>query len=174
MKNKKLAALFLIIIVIDALVAFLWFYLYSQIGKEKDAVKKNIQDAAIFEINVQNLKTLERQIGETENEKRILDSAFVSREDIVPFIDFMEKLGLDVGVAVEFTSVKFDGGKNENPRLQFKMEGNFKNIFRYIVLLENLPSQAIIEGMDMNKKENDDIWKADIGVILAGYMPEKK
>jgi Tfp pilus assembly protein PilO len=174
MKNKKLFVLFLIIILADALVVALWFFLYSGISKEKRDINEIVQEMTLFETNTQNLRNLKRQTEETGDAPKMLDSAFVGKQDIVSLLDFTEKLGSNIGVAVEFTSVKFDDAKNEKPRLQLELEGNFEKIFRFIVLLENFPNQIMMENLNLKKKEDGGAWQAEAGVILAGYMPEKK
>ncbi|MFA4890627.1 MAG: hypothetical protein WC587_03305 [Candidatus Paceibacterota bacterium] len=173
MKNKKLIIFFTAIVLADVAAVFLWFYLYSKIEEWQTSIVKITNDLAFSEANAQNLKLLKNQTEETAGSKEIIDKVFLGKKDIVSFMEYLEKTGKDIGVSVDFSSVKLDDTGQEKPYFQFSLKGKFENVFRFIVLLENIPNQIVFDRMDISKNgENSPSageWEANVGMSLASY-----
>lgn len=173
MKTKKLIILFLIIILIDAAAAFLWFYLYSEIEKKQEDLVGIANALAFSGANAKNLKLLKNQMEEEIGSRAKLDEVFLTKKDVVPFIEYLEKTGKDIGVSVDFSSVKIDEIGKEKPRFQFSLKGKFENIYRFIVLLENVRYQLIFDNISISKDGDKGGWEANVGAMLVSYEIEK-
>jgi len=173
MKNKKLIIFFAAIILADTAAVFLWFYLYSSVEKQQADINEIAYSLAFSGANAKNLKLLKNQMDETMREREKLESAFLEKKDVVPFIEYLEKTGKDVGVPVDFSSVKIDETGKEKPHLQFSLKGKFENIFRFIVLLENVRYQIAFDNMGISKSGENGGWEANISAELASYKTEK-
>ena len=173
MKNKKLIIFFAAIILADAAAVLLWLHLYSEIEKQKASISEIAYNFAFSGANAKNFKLLKNQMDENIGNKKKLDEIFLEKKDVVPFIEYLEKTGKDIGAAVDFSSVKIDDAGKEKPRLQFALKGKFENIFRFIVLLENVRYQIVFDGININKSGENGGWEANVGVLLASYKTEK-
>jgi hypothetical protein len=173
MKNKKLITFFAVIILADAMAVFLWLYFYSKIDKQQADINEIVYNLVFSGVNAKNLKMLKSQIDETIGAKEKLDGIFLGKKDIVPFIEYLEKTGEEIGVLVDFSSVKIDDTGKEKPRLQFSLKGKFENIFRFIILLENIRYQIAFENIGLVKNKESGGWEANVGVILTSYKIEK-
>lgn len=173
MKDKKLIIFFAAIILADVAAVFLWFYLYSKIEERQAGIAEIINNITFSEVNAQNLKLLKSQMEEASGDKEKIDKVFLEKKDIVSFMEYLEKTGKDIGVLVDFNSVKLGDTGKEKPYFQFSLNGKFENVFRFLVLLENVPYQIIFNRIDMSKNEEKGVWGANAGISLASYEAGK-
>lgn len=173
MKDKKLIIFFTAIILADAAAVFLWFYLYSKIEERQADIVKIINNVTFSEVNAQNLKLLKSQMEEASGDKEKIDKVFLEKKDIVSFMEYLERIGEDISVSVDFNSVKLDDTDKKKPYFQFSLKGKFENAFRFLVLLENIPYQISLDRIDMSKNEEKGGWEANVGISLVSYKTEK-
>lgn len=173
MKNKKLIVTFILIILANAAGVSLWLYLHSEIEKQKANIREIAGNLAFSGANTKNLKMLKNQAEEEVGNKTKLDETILVKKDIVPFMEYLEKTGKGIGVSVDFSSVNIGEIGKEKPRLQFSLKGKFENIYRFIVLLENVRYQIVLDQMILRKNGDGGGWEANAAAVLASYNGEK-
>lgn len=130
-----------------------------------------MKNLALLEKKAQNIKLLESQSEKLKIDAQKMEQVFLKEENIVGFIENLEKLGRDAGVSVELSSVRMDDKNSKEPHFDLILKGGFNPLFHYIVLLENLPYQIIFEKLNMSSR--DKLWEARTIIILSSFIPSK-
>ncbi len=151
MKNilKKIPLAVSIILLLA--LGFIFFYIYKQINlnaKETEATLIELEN----EISDRNeLRLLNNSARTIKDENTILSSHFAKSSDIVPFLDTIEGIARIVGVKAETTNVDISEG-NAGLIVRINTTGNFKDIYRFLTLLENSPYELEFLNMDIEKE----------------------
>jgi len=98
----------------------------------------------------EGIKSLDHSIKAIEGERALLESHFTQSSNVVPFLDTIEKLALEVQAESEVVSV--DIPKEENKLLvAIKASGSFEALYKFLTLLENSPYELDFISMDIQK-----------------------
>ncbi|HEV7702407.1 MAG TPA: hypothetical protein VGO63_03140 [Candidatus Paceibacterota bacterium] len=165
---------FLIFILLLIFLSSVFFLLYREIYLNNEKAGLSMTELE-NEINRRdNIKLLNNSIQSIKQDKALLETHFGKTSDIVPFLDTVEGLGPKAGVQVETTSVDIlaDGG---GLLVKLNTSGNFKNIYKFLTLLENSPYELEVSGMDMQKETNsitmeEPGWQAMLGIKLLSFV----
>lgn len=171
MKNKKLIISLILIIVLNLIAVLGCLYLYSSIRTQREFMRQDMKNLALLEKKVQNIKLLESQSEKLKTDAQKMEQVFLKEENIVGFIENLENLGKDAGVSIELSSVRMDDENIKEPHFDLILRGSFNALFRYIVLLENLPYQIIFEKLNMSSRDKS--WEARTVIILSSFIPSK-
>jgi hypothetical protein len=176
------------ILIIIPIGLFLFFsILFLFLLKE---TKKNVEISKQAEINIQE-ETLAREeakefnnfFASIEKEKALFETHFVQNSDVVPFLNAIEKIAGSVGVKAEVSLIEV-AKDNTGLILGMKSEGNFEQIYKFLLLLENSPyelefisvemhSSSIgdIENLEENKNETKkNQWEAIFKIKLLSFV----
>lgn len=128
----------------------------------------------------EEVKLLNNSIETIKRDKALIESHFAKSSDVVPFLDTIEALGPKVGVKAETTSVDIS---KDNTALvvQIKATGDFKNIYRFLTLLENSPYELEFTSVDIQKGGESGVdeqgipfsnagWEATFGIKLLSFI----
>jgi len=174
MRDKKFIITISVIILLNVAIAFGWFYLSSIISIKSIEIYKIREDISTNDKMVKDNQLAESLITELADKKEKIDSVFWDKKDAtIGLINSMEDVAKIIGVSGEFGDLKLDTmdvktGEIKSPTAVFKVEGNFSQVFRVLVLLENLPHSLDIEKTSL-KKETDGNWVAEFNVSLLNF-----
>src|SRR3989344_809666 len=119
-------------------------------------------------------KILERfasESGETRERIAIFNSKLKDLKIFENFIEDLEGVGRDSGVDVRVESANLAASpKDAGPSLHLEARGNFSSVFKYSLLLENLPYEIVFEKIDIDKVVGEDApWRGDYIIKLLSY-----
>jgi hypothetical protein len=155
----------------------LYYFLYQKIKGNNEATAQAELSWHLETIRQNDLRSLDRSIKVISEEKEVFNSHFANTEDIVPFLDTLEKLAKSVGSEAEVFSVeqvayeanqvskkeegedsKSDTSQSAQPDIEkkslsvgMKVFGSFSSIYKFITLLENSPYELKIMSLSLEK-----------------------
>ena len=164
---------------------FLAFSLFTFVFLYKE-IDQNIQESEQILTNWQaetnrrdQIKSLTNSVKMVDKERVLLESHFAQSSDIVPFLDTIEKLALEVGAKAEVVSV--DISKDNTLLLvEMRASGSFKTLYNFLNLLENSPYELEFSVVDMQKEEGQVVsnkgakiskWQAVFRIKLLSFVP---
>lgn len=165
-KNKELLA---IVLLLNAAALGWYGLLFSKIQAKNEHVSAllNKIDAEAAEENL--LSSVKALAANTASLREKLLGFAVPREGVVPFIEFLESTGREVGVSVSIESVSTaalpQGTAMESLRLHVTGKGAWSGVVRLFGLLELLPFETSVEQAVVSSEE-DDLWRLDATVAV--------
>ncbi|KKS24035.1 MAG: hypothetical protein UU82_C0013G0003 [Candidatus Nomurabacteria bacterium GW2011_GWC2_41_8] len=109
----------------------------------------------------------------------LLETHFAKSSDVVPFLDTIEKLALEVGTKAEVNSVDILTD-NTGLIVGLKASGSFEAIYKFLTLLENSPYELDFPSIDMHKLAVSGVsdeniqnlkWEATFRIQLLSFVP---
>ena len=154
----------------------IFFFLYSGIQKNnKNAVELESQWKAEA-LHREELRAVNRLLGEIGPERTELDAHFIKSSDVVPFLNLVEKLGPQSGSDAEVVLV--DLPKDQSGLVVgIEASGRFEAIYKFLMLLENSPYELEIITLDIDRIESADSknpnprWLAVFRVKVLSFTP---
>lgn len=139
----------LTIAIVLLMVAVYLQYELAQLKEEIILLEKENRDT---EVQKSNIFTTQRILDETKNDREKIDGYFIENEaEIVTFLERLEKTGekyaLEPSVSIDTIGV----GNDQKLSVNISAEGPFKNLYTYLVLLENFPVKAVFESVSLRK-----------------------
>lgn len=167
MKNKNFIVTIFLILLLNGLALGGWLYFIFTIKEQNRAVKEERQKLAINEKTFQNANSLKALMSEVAEKKQLIDSFFLNRESAINFIENLELIAKQTDVSIKIGNVSIKNTEKEILNLQFNLSGDFKQVFHYLVLLENLPYLIDVERINFRKAGEK--WQADFEISLSGF-----
>ena len=177
MKNNSKKILLGNAIVFFLISVVVFFFIYKEIKKNTDEIRKVEADLATEISKRDEIKTLNSYILSIQNEKAELETHFVQSSDVVPFLNTLERLGQGVGTKVEVNTISIakDG---TGLLVSLKDTGNFEQIYKFITLLENAPYELEFVSVDIGNSvqpdgatsKNTRAWEAEINLKLISFI----
>ena len=108
-------------------------------------------------------------------ELKVVDEAILAKEELVTFVESLEKMGRDMGLVVAISSITKEGNKSSSStpevvRIAVDATGPWGESLHFINLLENLPYKINIEKIDFTSGEKN--WRSNTTIKITTY-PEK-
>jgi Tfp pilus assembly protein PilO len=121
------------------------------------------------------LSSLQKMLAEAENKVEKIDSFYIAADGVVGFIETIESLAEQSGVTIEVEGVeaqevdKASSAFQERVTLRIEARGQWSDIYRFILLVENLPVNAKINGSNLERLDSPDPggrheWKGEFSV----------
>ncbi|MBI2023979.1 hypothetical protein HYT00_01120 [Candidatus Giovannonibacteria bacterium] len=164
--NSKI--LFLLSVVLCLSMFFFGWFLFNKIAYLDKSIAETNDKIFNFRAELINLKSWERFLDETGNERKILSSAFVNEKSLVHFIEDLEKSGRENGVEVEVHAVNLAEGQNEPPSFRLESAGNFSSVYKYLISLETLPYEIVFRRVFWDA-ESEGKWRGVYEINLVSY-----
>lgn len=157
---------------------FVFLFLYREIQNNS----RTSDQAQIVWQNEANkreeLRSLDRSLKTTEQERALLEDHFIRSSNIVPFLDMVEKLAPEVGAKAEviFVNIPED---NSGLVVEMKVAGRFEALYKFLILLENSPYELDFISMDIQKSNEGTVsdkknsfpeWSAIFKVKLLNFI----
>jgi Tfp pilus assembly protein PilO len=103
----------------------------------------------------ETLRIIKTSLSESGNDILLLDSYFVSQEEVDDFIGSMETLGKDMGVNLSVGSVAVEPDKGKDDfkeflRLKVGINGPWANVIDFLSALENLPYKVRLDQVSVS------------------------
>jgi hypothetical protein len=158
-------------LVLLLILAFLLLGSLNNLASEKEEIRERI---LALDTDLKNLKVLESFLIQTQEERGIIEPAFVRGGDFVPFIEDLERVGAESSVEVRVESAILGGSAAapKEPSFRLTAEGSFSSLFRYMLLLENLPYEIAFGEVRFVKNLNESgegIWIGTFIINLKSY-----
>ncbi len=173
MNNKKFIISFASVIILNALIISACFYARSLIKKQEEGARENFKNYTLLSRKSQNIKLLESQMAEIKENFEKLDNFYLKENGLVGFIESLEKIGRDANVLVGIHSVGIEKDK-KSVLFRIDAEGEFEELFQYLVSLENLPYQVAFERMDISSGDatkGKNVWKSEVDIRVISFLP---
>lgn len=159
---------------------FAFIFLYKTIDTAEDNAKLASTELQNEANKHEEIKLLNSHVETLKEDMILLETHFAKSSDIVPFLDSMESLARKAGTKAEITSV--DVAKdNTSLILKIKTEGSFKNIYKFLTLLEN--SHYVVEFMEISMERGAQggateagapkqipVWQANFNLKLLSFI----
>jgi len=169
MKDKKFIITLILIILMDGLGLFGWFYFFSLLKNQSDLIQEKRQNIANSEKKLQNNNSLKTLMEEISPEKEKVDSAFLNDDNLAAFVEKLESTAALTNTFIKIGNIAIDSSGKNGLSVEFSLEGNFQQIFHYLVLLENLPYLLNIERMDFGSLASGR-WNADFKILVTSFL----
>lgn len=131
----------------------------------------------VLETKQQNVKTLKKNLEQARAEREKLDRIFITEKNLVRFIEDLEAWAKEAGVAIKMEQALLPSSPGEEgPLFQFRVTGEFPNLFRYQLLLENSSYLIISEKVRWEKlsREGADArgpgWSTSYTLKVTSYL----
>lgn len=170
-KRHYIYAFFSFLLLLGVLGGTYFFYKQIVIVKEFTMQKQN--EWQVEENRRNEIKNLERSVKNLAQEKKELDSHFVSSDDPVDFLNNLELMASSVGALAEVNTV---GTVENNSTLiiNLKVNGSFDSLFRFLTLLENSFYIIEVQSLSLNTaisevKNLNPKWDMNLQVKLITF-----
>ena len=174
-ENKQPLRYFIALFVFLSLGAiFAYALLFGLILAKKDAIVDAVSRLGTEQLREESLRTLRESFRETENERAALLRYFVNREEIVSFIEDIERAGRRAGVLLRFSFVNIRDTEGVLA-VEFETLGDFSETFYFLQLIEYMPVKISLEKFllskevprSFEKRKESDEWHAifTLGVL---------
>jgi hypothetical protein len=130
------------IIFLLATVAF-YVFLYISIQKKGETVATLRAETAALEMQESEIGRLRTNLVSTEAERGRITSYFIEEDDVVPFLETIERYAESVGASVKFNTIAIA----KDPlslNVALTAEGTFADLYRFTSLLETAPYEIVI------------------------------
>ncbi len=177
--NKKFITSVVLIVGINLIGIVGWWLAFSYTQEKRNNILAVRQKTALGDERLGNVRSSRALLENIKKEKEKIAAAFVESENIIGLIKEFESLGQRAGVGLKINAVNLPTARSDTqkPTFEFRAEGLFRDLFQYLVSLENLPYQINFKEIQLNtalsapseKKENKGFWQADFKINLLSY-----
>ncbi len=169
-KEQKHKTLLVAMVLVTLLLCAGYLFLFLRVKTKNEHVSSLINEIEAESVAESTQRSTKVLVAETFTYREKLKKYLIGKDNAVSFLEFLEREGGDVGVAVEIESVVpgvLATGEVEELTLSIKVSGSWANVVRYVGLLEFLPFQSRLEQVVVSTsgKQEDGTWSAQ--VVLA-------
>lgn len=153
---KKNSTLKFILSVFFAILIIFIFIFFLKIIKDKN---RNTSTAMMT--LQEKIKTKEKMTMFFEKSEEIralqndVNDFFVDTKKIDTFVNYLESLGLDIGSKIIVKEIKVPEKLNDRIEFQLSITGNFDQVTKTVIILENIPYQIEVTRVYYNKEIDD-------------------
>lgn len=166
----------ILLILSSALAAICFFsagLLYWHMEKITGDIENIRGEILGLNLRLKNFKSAKNLLEETREKREAAESIFVGPEELILFIEDLEKIGRESGVSLDVESASPASG-NSAPSFRLGLRGDFQNLFLYLLLLENLPyeinlDEASLEKTSSGENNKKSSWSALYTIRLLSY-----
>ncbi len=173
MKKNKFIITITVVVLVNAAALGAWFYLFSALGQEDSNIFEIQGKALVNDENSKRYKELDIFMDKTADERKILDSVFLDKESIIKIIEELEANAEKTGVAIKLGNINIGENKTQKPSLNFSLNGDFNQIFHYLLLLENMPYSVEVKKTQLQKEGKvgaQSKWNAEFEILLNNFI----
>lgn len=141
----------LVVFLLNCVAIFLYYYVFNDIHTKNGNVAEIAGETEIQkEQNIEN-RALRSILLNTREDRERIDAHVLKDDDVVVFIETIENLGPQSGVAVITSSVNVDDSSGNAStttgylKLKLNAQGTWENILHFVSLIENLPNKISVE-----------------------------
>ena len=112
-------------------------------------------------------KRLKIALANSLEERTLLEGVFIQRKELVVFIKDLEKSASESGALFKLETVTLPTPQKAYPSFSVSTRGGFEDLFRFLLLLGNLPYQIVFEEIRFQKAPT--LWDLSLVFRLASY-----
>jgi hypothetical protein len=158
-----------------------WYLIMRLIRLNEDLVVARTTEQLAAK-QAQELNAVDALARETDTERQQLLSYLMSAQDPLPFIQLVERLGVDAGVELEVGSLAEEIAKtggvvdpNAQPSVHVVLlvKGTWENVYHCLMLLETMPYLVTIETVAIEQQTESTehgMWSGQIH-LTVGLRP---
>lgn len=167
--QKKFAVTLVLMIAVNAAAIAAWWYVFNTTEKEKGRVQETLLEIDAGEKRLDNARSLNNLLKNTEKETEKISAIFLNSKNIVRFIEELEFLNQKAGTSLAMKSAQLPEQTGVlKPQFSFQVKGSFRDLFKYLSLLENISYQIKIDRVSFAKPEGEN-WRIDFELTLLSY-----
>lgn len=172
--KKKSHTLLIVAFVCFILTAAVFSYTVYDVNQQGIRFQESKRLIAEYTAKEASFNTVQGLLASTKSDREQIKSLFIEEKDTITFISEIEKNAKIVGVSLITNELSIvpstvDTSGVANPALLlvgFDFEGNQKNAWEFITLLENIPYHKKITQLSFVKADSN-VWKANIKMQLT-------
>lgn len=173
MKNKFLTTILIMFFAISLVIAA-WLYALSNIIAQKSVIANLKKSILINERKIKDGKHLSDLLASTTADTEAVATVFLKEKDMVKLLEGLEFIGRSSAVSLTINAVSIKQTASAGPTISFNIKGNFRQVFKYLYLLESLPylitiNDATFQKIEENDKKQEGIWQAVFNIELESY-----
>lgn len=171
--QKNILLISLPIIIFIGIFFFVISPLFSKINELKTKIQKEKTSLEIYQKKGDSLFSLEKDYKKVEKDKENLYSFFIESLKIEKLFEELENLSHKVKINQEINllnkgSISSETKINvEKISLQIKARGDFENLVKYLLLLENFPYYLNITSIKIDKLKEKEL---NIDLVVESYI----
>lgn len=170
LKNLIFAILFLLITLVSFYLTIRQMNIYNQefLNLTNEFKEK--------ETKSNQIKALNKVIGEIGEEINILDSHFLNTGDLAPFLDELELNAKDLGVKAEVVSVDNPTEQNKYLSLNLRVKGSFNDLNKFLLLLENYKYELEVFEVKITRDSSEalpgvsPLWSGEFRIKVISFL----
>lgn len=112
------------------------------------------QALALFEQEISQVSGLEKLLSDIQNNRKELDGAFIESDQVVQFIEELERIALSYNSSINIQSFEVNEASTP-PRFVFDVFGDLNSVMAFVERLEYLPYQIEIVSLFVNPDVRD-------------------
>lgn len=171
--NKNRKSQIVKIIAVSAVFMFLIFsylkfysaikFLSSQIGGAERSIK-------ILEEKRLDLDAGQAALKNFPSEKAIVQSAFLTEDNFVDFVNTLEGFGRQSGAKFAAREAKFPSDESSQVQFSFSLKGDFKSVFKFLFLLDNSQYSGILRKISLHSEgDSGRNFSADVDYLIFNF-----
>lgn len=149
-------------------------YFFSQVRSKNESASLMNQDVEIALSRQDQIQELKKTLARTEIERQSIDSHFVENDNPTIFLESLEYLGKQSGTMFTLSSVLEVKEKDKPSRLEagFKASGSFAQIYKLILLIENMPYEVEFKNVSLNAgiSQTESLWEINGIINLISFI----
>lgn len=168
MKKRKFLIHFTVVILVNAVAIVSWYIMFNKVRDLTAVIQDTREKIKQNEELVQNQRSTATLLNELEEGVHTINSAFVEKETIVPFVQKIEELARNTQNTIDIKFGSLDK-KGEKPTFIFSISGASDNVHRFITALQYVPYKILITNVDM-REDAGETWRGNINIALISYL----
>lgn len=179
MNQTKYKSFVLIAVLVVADFVFLaaWLYLYFSVDSKIMLIEEMQMEVKTKERQLESRHDTKKLVESLSEQKKKIDDVFLSPDNLVNLVEQIEEIGRSAGVVANINSVDNFGSVKNRPSFKISASGDYNKIFKFLILLENLPTKMMIKSTSWGGQSSaPDImaapWSANFDIILLSYEAE--
>ena len=168
--NASVIRTLVVVIVVNAILAGSWWYLYSRVVRASGEAVRLAEAISVAEAKQDNIRTLTVFFSDIEEDRAKISSAFVDRETLVLFIENMERLAAQAAVILVIESASLPEKGAALPSFRVRATGSFAGLYRFAALLETMPYHVVLDEVRFSAGAERQ-WTTIIQFQLASFTP---
>lgn len=170
-KNKFIISISLVV-VSSLLLVFFAFFLRGMVDSKKNSVLAVKEQLALYERRIEHINELEETLEKVKSNDEKIRSIFIKENTVVDFIEDLESLAERANVDLLIKGVRFEGDKDPKPLFTLNVVGSFEDVYRYYVLLENMPYKISFVRASLEKSSESLVWKSLLEFKILSFKNE--
>ena len=160
MSTKRLKIVFFILTSLTLIVLIAWVAVLYLAKLKVGSLAEEMREQTTFVGQKDDVLYLQKLLQETQSGREVI-TAYFFKED--RGLSLIEKIG-DAAKAAKVTFKIDRAEETQGLKIHFSAEGSFKDLSHFLVLIENLPYHARLEGVSLMKNNlegRQGLWSGD-------------